>query len=81
MEKTRTLVEINGPWALVVLAFPTVLALLPVVFPKRAVRILSATRLVIFSLLGAFTVGLAYLPAAVAMGFGAAARHPEIPRA
>ena len=39
--------------ALVVLAFPTVLALLPVVFPKRAVRILSATRLVIFSLLGA----------------------------
>ncbi len=66
-DETKTLVEVNGSWTFVVLSIPIFIAIVPVMFPHRAFRIVSAVLLMGFALLGSMTVGLAYLPAAVAM--------------
>jgi len=70
----RTLLEENGTWALVPLLFPVALALLPVVFKRRAMRMAAACLMGGFTLLGMFTIGFFYLPAAIVM-FLATATH------
>jgi hypothetical protein len=48
-------------------ALPVVVALVPVMFPARVIRIIAAVVLGGFTALGAFSIGLLYLPAALAM--------------
>jgi hypothetical protein len=63
---TETLLENEGPSVLVVLAVPVVLALAGAGGPAaRPRRIGAGSLLLVFCLLGAMSVGLFYLPAAV----------------
>lgn len=62
-----TLLEINGEWAIVPVLLPVVVALVPAMFPHRVIRIIAAVLLVAFAAIGAFSIGLFYVPAAVAM--------------
>lgn len=69
--QTATLIAVNGARALLILAVPvlaTVSALLP--WPprfRRSIDALGATVVTVFVLLGAFTVGLFFVPAAAAL--------------
>ena len=47
--------------------FPLVMALLPVLIRKRAMRMVAACLMGGFTLLGIFTIGLFYLPSAILM--------------
>jgi hypothetical protein len=59
-----------------ILAFllPIVVAALPILFPKQATRIVSALLLWGFSLIGAASIGLFCIPAAIVMLLAACAR-------
>lgn len=63
----RTLLEENGTWAIIPVLFPVAMALLPVLFERRAMRMAAACLMGGFTLLGMFTIGFFYLPAAIVM--------------
>ena len=69
-----TLLEQNGTWAIIPVVFPVAMALLPVLFKRRAMRMAAACLMGGFTLLGMFTIGFFYLPAAIVM-FLATATH------
>lgn len=62
-----TLLQVNGSRALLPVAFPVIVALLPLVFRMQAIRISAAIVIGAFSFIGGFSIGLFYVPAAVAM--------------
>jgi len=62
-----TLLQVNGSWALLPVLFPVFLACLPLVFRKQALRILAAAVMLGFSFISGFTIGVFYVPAAIAM--------------
>ncbi len=62
-----TLLEVNGMRAVPPLVFPVVLALLPTLIRKQGVRLIAGVLLAGFALVAGFTIGLFYIPAAVAM--------------
>jgi primosomal replication protein N len=62
-----TLIEVNGPRVLVALAFPVLVALAPLLFPHRSLRIGAAVVLGAFAIVSGFSIGLFYLPSAAAM--------------
>ncbi len=64
---SRTMLEVNGPRALIPLMIPIVLAAAPLLARYHGVRIAAAALLLIFCFIGAASVGLFYLPAALAM--------------
>jgi hypothetical protein len=64
--KDATLVEVNGAWALVPVTFPVVIALVPLVYRKQAVRVVAAILMGGFALI-AMSIGLFYLPSAIVM--------------
>ena len=70
----------EGPWVLVPLCLPALACLLPLVLRSRLVGRLVAVALLVFCLLTGFTVGLFFLPVALAAlvlafrGVGTAAR-------
>ena len=61
----ESLIEHEGIGAVAILAVPVLLAAAPVVFPRRAVAIAVAVVLSALTLLGAASIGLFFLPAAV----------------
>jgi hypothetical protein len=66
---TLSIWEYNGPLFALVLAVPVVVALIPVVMRGRwwpLVSVISAGLLLGFAFLGAMSIGLAFLPAALA---------------
>ncbi len=69
-----TLLEVNGTYALLVVMFPVAVSLLPLLVRKRPLRITAAFLMGAFALIGSFTIGLFYLPAAIVM-FRAARAH------
>jgi hypothetical protein len=72
---SRTVVDVHGPRALVVLAVPVFLAALPLAAPRawlRSTTTVAAILLVAFVLVTGFSVGLAYIPAAALMSLAAA---------
>jgi hypothetical protein len=75
----RTLSEVNGPTVYVAVAIPMLLAALPLLFrrpgARRASVRASALLLLAFVLLGGFSIGMFYLPSAVAMGLAALDRR------
>src|SRR5260370_31180948 len=62
-----TLLQVNGWWSLPSLVLPVLIALIPVLIPKRGVRISTAILLGIFAIISGFTGGLFYVPSALAM--------------
>ena len=61
----ETVLEVSGLIVLIPLAIPVLAALLPILFPRRAVRIGATAVLAGFALLGGFSIGLSYAPSAV----------------
>jgi amino acid transporter len=57
----------DGPWVLVVVAVPILIALAGALIPARAARIVSTVLLWAFCFLGLLSVGLFFLPSAVLM--------------
>jgi hypothetical protein len=66
-----TLIEINGEWVIVPVIFPVLVALVPLVVRKQAVRIVAAIVMGAFVFLGGMSIGLFYLPAGVLMALAA----------
>lgn len=62
-----TVLQVNGRQSLIPMLFPVIVALAALIFPTREVRIFAAVLMCGFTLLGAFTIGLLYLPAAIVM--------------
>jgi hypothetical protein len=62
-----TLLEVNGQWVIVPVLLPVVVALVPVMFPHRVIRTIAAVVLGGFAAIGAFSIGLFYVPAVLAM--------------
>lgn len=62
---TSTLLQVNGPRVLMLLAVPLVLAILPFIYRKA--MWLAAGSMMIFALITGFSVGLYYIPAAIAL--------------
>ncbi|WP_344094646.1 hypothetical protein [Microbacterium deminutum] len=65
---TQSMLEVNGPWLLVVLAAPIVLAVLPVFARGRTwvvLSIVSATLLWVGVILGSLTIGIFFVPGAI----------------
>jgi hypothetical protein len=69
----KTLGDVNGPWALIPVAFPIFITALPLTFPNQAVRVTASVVLGLFVFLGGMTIGLFYLPAAVLLMLAACA--------
>src|SRR5262249_61350948 len=59
--------SVNGWWILVVASVPVVISLISVLLPSRRARIASASLLWAWCLLGAFSVGLFFVSAAILM--------------
>ncbi len=82
VETTQTMLQVVGPWLLVLLAVPLAAALLPLWARGRAWTVLSlvsASVLGVFVLLGALTIGMFFVPALVTAIV--AACLPSVPRA
>jgi hypothetical protein len=62
-----TLIEVNGGGAVAALAFPVLVALTPLLVPRRSLRIGAAAVLGAFTFVSGFSIGLFYFPSAVAM--------------
>jgi amino acid transporter len=68
----------DGPWVLVVVAVPVLIALAGALIPARTARIVSTALLWAFCVLGILSVGIFFVPAAALMTAAAAVsdRHP-----
>ena len=70
---SRTLVEVNGPWVIMVVAFVTMVASAPFVLAlvapsaQRAITWLTAVLLLAFSVVAGFSIGLFFMPSALAL--------------
>ena len=69
--REQTLLEVSGPGVLFGLAAPVVFAALPLLAPRRGVRVISAVLLAAIALLGLASIGLLFVPSAVAMSVAA----------
>ena len=61
----RTLLRVNGPRVFGILAIPIVIALGALVFSR--LKIPAAIAMLVFVLIGGFSIGLFYLPAAIVL--------------
>jgi hypothetical protein len=65
---TKTALEVNGPWLVLLLLVPIAIAALPLFARGRAwvvLSIVSASLLWVFVILGSFTIGVLFAPAAL----------------
>jgi hypothetical protein len=68
-----TLLQVNGPWGIVPVIFPLMVALFPSIIRARGAGITAAILLSGFVLVGSFSIGLLYLPSAATMWFAVSA--------
>ena len=73
---TVSMFQINGAWILVVVSVPVLLTLIPVLMPRRTVRSISAVLLWLGCVVGLLSVGLFFVPAAIAMTVAATRVEP-----
>lgn len=73
----RTLLEINGSRVIGLLLVPIFISLVPLLFPGRPALIIATTLICGFTVVGSFTVGLFYVPAAVAMLVATLGKPPQ----
>jgi hypothetical protein len=62
-----TLLQVNGPFVLIPVMFPVVTTLTALLLRKQWVRIAATILISGFAVIGGFTIGLFYLPAAIPM--------------
>lgn len=65
---SATLIEVNGTWAIVLLAVPVLITLVPLFARGRAWQVLSiaaAVLLGVVTILGSMTIGVFYMPALI----------------
>jgi hypothetical protein len=60
VQQHATLLQVNGPRALIALAIPVLIALVPVLLPTWWVRIVAGLILAAFVVVGGFSIGLFY---------------------
>lgn len=77
-ETRATLLQVNGGWAVVPVAFPVVVAVSPLAFRKQAVRIGAAVVMCAFALV-AVSIGLFYVPSAMLMVVAACVPGSSVP--
>ena len=83
---TTSLLFNEGPWVLVPLGVPALACLLPAILPARRTGQLVAVTLLVYCLLTGFSIGLFFLPVAVAAlvlafwSHGSPQRHGAAPR-
>jgi len=65
--RRETLPSVNGPMVYYRLAIPVIVAGLPLLLRFRVVRIICAALLAAWVVLGAASIGIFYLPSAIAM--------------
>lgn len=68
--------SVNGSWVLVVVSVPVLVALLPVLIRRRPARIVSTVLLWSGCVVGMWSVGLFFVPAAILMTIAAAQPSP-----
>ena len=73
----QSLFEVDGAWGLVVVSVPVLVSLLPVVVCRRVWTVISAVLLWACCVVGSFSVGLFFVPAAVMMTVAALMRTPQ----
>jgi hypothetical protein len=71
----ETVLGVNGPMVLYLVAVPVIVAGAPILLSFRAVRMISAILLTSCVVVGAASIGMFYIPSAVAM-FGAVRKKP-----
>ncbi len=62
-----TMVQINGSWVLLPMLFPVLVAVVPLIARTQAARVASTIVLFGFVVVAGFSIGLFYLPTALAM--------------
>ena len=62
-----TLLQVNGPYILIPVMFPSLTALIAFLLREQWARIVAAILIGGFAVIGGFTIGLFYLPAAILM--------------
>src|SRR5216683_671518 len=67
VQQHATLLQVNGPRALIALAIPVLIALIPVLLPKWWVRLVAGVVLGAFVGVAGFSIGLFYAPSAAIM--------------
>ncbi len=68
--------SVDGSWVLVVVSVPVLVALVPLLLRRRIACIVSAALLWVGCVLGMFSVGIFFVPAAITMTVAAARREP-----
>ena len=74
----ETSFAVNGAWVLVVVSVPVLVAFVPVLMRRRPARVVSAVLLWIGCVLGAWSVGVFFVPAAILMTVAAAQRSSAV---
>lgn len=62
-----TMVQVNGDWVLLPMLFPVLVAAVPLLLRTQPARIICTIVLFGFVIIAGFSIGLFYLPAALAM--------------
>jgi hypothetical protein len=83
-ESSTNLLEEEGPWAVALVAFPVLVAAVPMVGERlrpgsRALRVVAAVALWLFVVLGLASIGWFFAPSAIAMTLAAIARRRRAP--
>ena len=73
---SATGLSVNGSWILFVVSVPVVLALIPILVPRRGARIIAAVLLWACCVIAAASIGLFFVPAAILMTVAAIRREP-----
>ena len=75
-----TLMETNGPWALLPVVLPFAITAMPLTVRasrhRRSITRVAAVLLTVFVVQGSFSIGLLYLPSAVALWVAALGARP-----
>ena len=70
-----SLFRTDGAWVLVVVSVPVLVALVAILVRRRGARVVSAVLLWMGCVVGVFSVGMFFVPAAIAMTVAAARRE------
>ncbi len=71
-----SLLATEGVWIVIVVSVPVLVALVPVFAPRRPARIVSAVLLWVGCVIALASIGMFFIPAAVAMTVAAARHEP-----
>jgi hypothetical protein len=69
--------RVNGSWIIVVASVPVLITLVPLLIPRRVVRVIAAVLLWVSCVIALFSVGIFFVPAAIALTIAAALPDPD----